>query len=59
MDEELKKLQIIAAQPELYPEFVNLKATESLLSLFSHENTGLLKTIIITIINKPNKIKKT
>jgi hypothetical protein len=40
LDEEIKKIQALASQPELYPEFVRLGAVPSLLVLLNHENEG-------------------
>eukprot|EP01128_Nolandella_sp_AFSM9_P010683 TRINITY_DN7427_c0_g1_i1.p1 TRINITY_DN7427_c0_g1~~TRINITY_DN7427_c0_g1_i1.p1 ORF type:complete len:245 (-),score=86.10 TRINITY_DN7427_c0_g1_i1:75-731(-) len=41
LDEEIKKLQIIATAPELYGDLLKLKAHESILSLLTHENTDI------------------
>lgn len=43
LDEEIKKLHILAASPELYPVFIKLRAPESLLKLLMHENPGKRK----------------
>jgi hypothetical protein len=36
----------LAASPEYYPAFVELKAVPSLLSLMSHENTGASSLVL-------------
>eukprot|EP01132_Coremiostelium_polycephalum_P007436 gene7436-9138_t len=42
LDEEIKKLQIIATSPELYPNFVKLGSIVSLGSLLVHENSDIV-----------------
>ncbi len=40
LDEEVKKLHVLAATPELYPSFVKLGTMTSLIQLLLHENVG-------------------
>jgi beta-catenin-like protein 1 len=41
LDEQLKKLRLIAASPHLYPEVVKMNSVGSILGLISHENTDI------------------
>ncbi len=43
LDEEIKKLHILAASPELYPVFIRMNSTESLIKLLLHDNPGNCK----------------
>ena len=40
LDEDIKKLNIIAATPELYSSFLSMKGLDIIISLLGHENTG-------------------
>lgn len=40
LGDELKKLHVLATAPHLYPDFVQIGAPTSLLSLLAHENSG-------------------
>jgi beta-catenin-like protein 1 len=46
LDEELKKLHIIATTPTLYPEMIELNTITSLLALLSHENVDISVDVI-------------
>jgi len=46
LDEEIKKLHILATSPTLYPELVRLNTIPSLLSLLSHENVDISVDIV-------------
>lgn len=46
LDEEVKKLHPIAANPELYPEFIRIEAHISLLGLLTHENNDIVCDVI-------------
>ena len=41
LDEELKKLHVLATAPELYPELVKHDSVVSLLHLLGHENSDI------------------
>ncbi len=42
LHDEIQKMHIIATVPEHYPIIVKLHATNTLLGLLSHDNTGKL-----------------
>ena len=44
--DEVKKLYPIAANPELYPEFIRIEAHISLLGLLTHENPDIVCDVI-------------
>jgi beta-catenin-like protein 1 len=41
LDDEIKKLHVLATAPELYPELVKLNAHMSILELLQHENSDI------------------
>ncbi len=41
LDEEIKKLHVLATAPELYPELVKHDSIVSLLQLLGHENSDI------------------
>ena len=46
LDEELKRMHLLAAAPELYADFVSLGALPSLLGLLAHENADIVIEVI-------------
>jgi beta-catenin-like protein 1 len=46
LDEEVRRLQAIAGNPELYPELIRLNAMPSLLNLLSHDNADIAGDVI-------------
>lgn len=46
LDEDVRRLQAIAGNPELYPELIRLNAIPSLLNLLSHENADIAGDVI-------------
>jgi len=40
LDEDLKRMQMLATAPQLYRDFVALNAVQSLVGLLGHENVG-------------------
>lgn len=52
LDDEVKKLQALAAVPDLYPEIVKLNSVPSILGLLSHENTD----IAVDVVNLLNEL---
>ena len=52
LDEEVKKMHALAANPDLYPELVRLNSVSSILGLLSHDNTD----IAISVVNLLNDL---
>jgi beta-catenin-like protein 1 len=46
LDEEIKKLAVLATAPTLYPDIVKLNTIPSILSLLSHENTDIAADVV-------------
>lgn len=46
LDEEVKKLHALAANPDLYPELVRLGSVPSVLGLLSHDNTDIAMSVV-------------
>ncbi|KAL2942873.1 Beta-catenin-like protein 1 [Bienertia sinuspersici] len=46
LHEELQKLKLLAAAPELYPELVNFNTVPSILGLLNHENTDIAVDVV-------------
>lgn len=46
LDEEVKKLHALAANPDLYPELVRLGSVSSILGLLSHDNTDIAMSVV-------------
>ncbi|KMT13315.1 hypothetical protein BVRB_4g084580 [Beta vulgaris subsp. vulgaris] len=46
LHEELEKLKVLAAGPELYPELVSLNTIPSILSLLNHENSDIAIDVV-------------
>jgi beta-catenin-like protein 1 len=46
LDEEIKKMQVLAAAPELYPLFIQHGATGSLVKLLLHENPDIAADVV-------------
>lgn len=46
LDEEVKKLHALAANPDLYPELVRLGSVPSILGLLSHDNTDIAMSVV-------------
>lgn len=46
LDEDVRRLQAIAGNPELYPELIRLNAIPSLLNLLSHENADIAGDVV-------------
>eukprot|EP00884_Botryococcus_braunii_P022431 jgi/Botrbrau1/8872/Bobra.50_2s0028.1 len=46
LDEEVRRLQAIAGNPELYPELIRLNAVPPLLNLLSHDNADIAGDVI-------------
>eukprot|EP01116_Phalansterium_solitarium_P003568 TRINITY_DN14389_c0_g1_i1.p1 TRINITY_DN14389_c0_g1~~TRINITY_DN14389_c0_g1_i1.p1 ORF type:complete len:591 (+),score=197.05 TRINITY_DN14389_c0_g1_i1:45-1775(+) len=42
LDDEIKKLSVVATAPELYPELVELGGVQQLVTLLSHDNTDIV-----------------
>ncbi len=49
LDEQIKNLGIVAANPKLFSEFVRLNGIDSLLGLISHENSDIVADVISLI----------
>lgn len=49
LDEEVKKLHALAANPDLYPELVRLGSVPSVLGLLSHDNTDIAMSVVTLI----------
>jgi len=43
LDEDLKRMQMLATAPQLYRDFVALNAVQSLVGLLGHENVGTVR----------------
>eukprot|EP01080_Neovahlkampfia_damariscottae_P004797 gene4797-8383_t len=46
LDEEIKKFQVLATQPDLYKHFIKYEGLNSLLSLLTHENSDIWLEVI-------------
>ncbi|XP_024362971.1 uncharacterized protein [Physcomitrium patens] len=46
LDEEVKKLHALAANPDLYPELVRLGSVPSILGLLGHDNTDIAMSVV-------------
>lgn len=46
LDVAIKQLQVIAATPELYGDFLKLNALQSLLGLLQHENSDIANDVV-------------
>jgi beta-catenin-like protein 1 len=52
LDDEVKKMHALAANPDLYPELVKLNSVGSIIGLLSHDNTD----ISIAVVNLLNDL---
>jgi beta-catenin-like protein 1 len=60
LDEEIKKLHVLATAPQHYPILVNLNVVSSMIGLLAHENPDISADIIdlLAQLTEPDNISE-